>query len=211
MVPEIAPHIGHHQIRSRGTICGSIAHADPAAELPAVAVCLDARLTIQSARGQRTVDAPDLYLGYLATILEPDEILTEVWLPKSPSASGHAWLEFARRHGDYAIAGVGVAITLAGDGQHGTQAIAEARIAVTGVGGVPIRASAAEAILTGARFDENGHLDPSSLREAIAALRAALDPSADVHATAEYRRHLAGVLAERAIRLAYQRAQGRQP
>jgi carbon-monoxide dehydrogenase medium subunit len=223
LLAEAVAYVGHPQIRNRGTVGGSIAHGDPAAELPAVAVCLDARLTIQSARGTRTVDARDLYLGYLATTLEPDEILTEVWLPKAPASSGHAWLEFARRHGDYAIAGVGAVITLAGDGQHAAQAIGAdqtngadraiigARIAVTGVGGVPIRASAAEAILVGARPDASGHLDPPRLREAIAALRAALDPSADVHATAEYRRHLAGVLAERAILLAYQRAQGSQP
>ena len=95
LLAEAIRWVGHPQIRNRGTIGGSIAHGDPAAELPAVAVCLDARLTIRSARGTRTMDARDLYLGYLATTLEPDEILTEVWFPKAPPSTGYAWLEFA--------------------------------------------------------------------------------------------------------------------
>jgi carbon-monoxide dehydrogenase medium subunit len=200
LLAEAIRWVGHPQIRNRGTVGGSLAHGDPAAELPAVAVCLDARLTIRSARGARSLDARDLYLGYLATTLEPDELLTEVWLPKATSSTGYAWLEFARRHGDYAIAGVGAAVTV-GDG-----AVTQARLALTGVGGTPIRATAAESILAGAPLDADGRLDPARVSAAVEALRAEIEPGDDVHATAAYRRHLAGVLADRALQLATRRA-----
>jgi carbon-monoxide dehydrogenase medium subunit len=215
LLAEAIRWVGHPQIRNRGTVGGSIAHGDPAAELPAVAVCLDARVTVQSRRGVRTVDARDLYLGYLATTLEPDEIVTEVWLPKLTESTGYVWLEFARRHGDYAIAGVGVAATVQ------DEAIVSARLALTGVGGTPVRASAAEAILAGARLVGAGSsgrhpvggtsgaplsVEPARLRAAVEALRAATDPDDDVQATAQYRRHLAGVLAERALLAACERA-----
>ena len=200
LLAEAITYVGHPQIRNRGTLGGSIAHGDPAAELPAVAVCLDAQLTIQSARGTRTIPASDLYLGYLTTTLEPDELLTEVWFPKTVSGSGHAWIEFARRHGDYALAGVGVTLTVA------DRVITEARIALTGVGGTPVRASAAEAILTGARPKADGRLLTMQLAAVADAVRDAIEPDADVHATVAYRRHLAGVLTERAIQLAYTRA-----
>ena len=185
--------VGHPQIRNRGTLGGSIAHGDPAAELPAVAVCLDARLTVRGPRGSRTLDARDFYLGYLATTLAPDEILTDVWFPKAAPDTGYAWLELARRHGDYAIVGVGVAVTLSAD------AVTSARIVLTGVDGTPVRASAAEAALVGATVDERHQIQPASLDAAVEALRSAIDPATDVQATAAYRRHLAGVLAERAL------------
>src|SRR5436190_6030614 len=194
LLAEAIGYVGHPQIRNRGTIGGSLAHGDPSAELPAVAVCLDARLTIRSPRGTRTVAAGDLYLGYLTTTLAPDEILTEVWLPKTTANTGHAWLEFARRHGDYAIVGIGVVLTVA------NEAISEARIVVTGVGGVPVRATAAEAVLAG------GPPDAARLGATVDALRAAIDPDPDVHATAAYRRHLAGVLLARAAETAYARS-----
>jgi carbon-monoxide dehydrogenase medium subunit len=205
LLAEAIGWVGHPQIRNRGTIGGSIAHGDPAAELPAVAVCLDARVTLQSARGVRTVPAGDLYLGYLATTLAPDEILTDVWFPNAPPSTGYAWLEFARRHGDYAIAGVGVCVTV----QDGT--VSEARIVATGVGGTPIRAADAEAILAGARLDANGkeaggQIEAARVSEAVAALRAAVEPADDVQATAAYRRHLVGVLVERALPVAIRRA-----
>ena len=200
LLAEAVACVGHPQIRTRGTLGGSIAHADPAAELPAVAICLDARLTIRGPRGARTLEAHDLYLGYLATILQPDELLEAIWFPKAVPNTGTCWLEFARRHGDYAIVGVGVRVTLQAD------RIAEASIVVTGVGGTPVRAGLAETLLAGARVDERHRIDPTSLRTAVEALRGAIDPATDVQATAAYRRHLAGVLAERALLRACQRA-----
>jgi carbon-monoxide dehydrogenase medium subunit len=200
LLAEAIRWVGHPQIRNRGTIGGSIAHGDPAAELPSVAVCLDARLTVRSARGARTVAARDLYLGYLATTLEPDELLTEVWLPKAPANTGYAWLEFARRHGDYSIAGVGVAVTIQ------EETVTEARIVATGVGGTPVRATAAEVILAGARVEGGERIEAARVAEAVVALREAIEPADDVQATAAYRRHLAGVLVERALPVACRRA-----
>src|SRR5207245_502073 len=128
------PWVGHFQIRNRGTIGGSLAHADPAAELPAVAACLDARVTVRGPAGTRTLTADQLYWTYLTTTLAPTEILTEVWFPAAPSRTGHAWLEFARRHGDYALVVVAAVVMLEED------SVAEARLALTGGGARPVRA-----------------------------------------------------------------------
>jgi aerobic carbon-monoxide dehydrogenase medium subunit len=186
--------VGHPAIRSRGTIGGSLAHADPAAELPAVAVCLDAQVTIVGPRGRRrTVAAEDFFLGYLTTLLEPDEILVETWLPPLQSGTGQAWVEFARRHGDFALAGVAVSLRLERD------EVCDARIVLTGVGGKPSRAREAETLLVGGSV-------PERASAAAEAARSAIDPDADIHASKEYRTHLAGVLTERAIRLAHERA-----
>ncbi|MGE3912723.1 MAG: xanthine dehydrogenase family protein subunit M [Chloroflexota bacterium] len=205
LLAEALTYVGHPQIRNRGTIGGSIAHADPAAELPAVAVCLGARLTVQSVRGARTICASDLYRGYLETSLAPDELLTEVWFPKAAPGTGSAWLEFARRHGDYALAGVGVQVEVV------ARVITDARIVLTGVAGVPVRATAAEDILAGARPKANGQLLSMQLAATIEAVRAAIEPEDDVHASAAYRRHLAGVLTDRTIHLAYARALANRP
>jgi carbon-monoxide dehydrogenase medium subunit len=194
LLADALPWVGHFQIRNRGTIGGSLSHADPAAELPAVALCLDARFTARGPAGQRTIAAGDFFLTQLTTALAPTELLTEVWFPAAPARSGSAWLELARRHGDYALVGVGAVVTLAGD------RIREARLALTGVGDRPVRAREAEARLA------SESLTPATLAEAVEALRRALDPGSDIHATAAYRRHVAGVLAGRAIRLAAARA-----
>ena len=196
LLGEAMPWVGHLAIRSRGTLGGSLAHADPAAELPAVAVCLDARFTLVGPRGQRTVAADEFFVDYLTTRLEPDEILTEAWFPRVPAGTGQAWLEFARRHGDFALAGVGVSLSLA------DERVTEARIALTGVGARPLRARQAEQVLAGGRLAER-------MQAAVEAVRASLDPPADIHASSEYRLHLAGVLVERALNLAYQRARER--
>jgi aerobic carbon-monoxide dehydrogenase medium subunit len=190
--------VGHAAIRSRGTVGGSLAHADPAAELPAVAVCLDAQLSVAGPRGRRIVDAEDFFLGYLTTILEPDEILVETYLPPMQPSTGQAWLEFARRHGDFALAGVAVSLTLAGD------EIRAARIVLTGVGGKPVRAREAETVLVGGSMVERASA-------AANAARSAIDPDADIHATKDYRAHLAGVLTERAIHVAHERARASAP
>lgn len=215
LLGEALGYVGHPQIRNRGTVGGSIVHGDPAAELPAVAVCLGARLTIQGPRGSRALPAADLYRGYLATTLAPDELVTEVWFPSAPPRTGSAWLEFARRHGDYAIAGVGVTVTLAdssggGDGEHeDNDVIAAAGIVAAGVGGVPVQGTAAAAALVGARVGVDGRPDSGAVREAVSLLRAATEPSDDVQATAAYRRHLVGVLLERALPVACRRARER--
>jgi len=193
LMDEAIRWVGHAAIRSRGTIGGNLAHADPAAELPAVAVCLDASLTIVGPHGQRSVPAQDFFRGYLTTVLEPAEILTEAWYPAAASGSGHAWLEFARRHGDFALAGVAVSLTVEGD------LVQRARIVLTGVGGSPFRAREAETVLTGGTARERAVA-------AADAVRSAIDPDPDIHASKEYRTHLAGVLTERAIGIAYERA-----
>ncbi len=194
LLADAMPWVGHFQIRNRGTIGGSLAHADPAAELPAVAACLDAQLIARGPRGVRTLTADQLYATYLTTTLEPTEMLVETWWPAVSPRTGHAWLEFARRHGDYALVGVAAAVTLSDD------AVAAARLALTGVGGRPVRAREAERYLAGVPLTDH------VLGAVADAVRRAIDPESDIHATAEYRRHLAGVLAVRALRLAAQRA-----
>jgi CO/xanthine dehydrogenase FAD-binding subunit len=158
-----------------------------------VAVCLNAELTLASTRGRRTVAAADFFQGFLTTALQPDEILVEVWVPALAPRTGQAWLEFARRHGDFALVGVAVSLTVEGN------VVSDARVVLIGVGGMPVRAREAETLLVGGVLDER-------VAAAADAVRGAIDPDADIHASKEYRVHLAGVLAERAIRLAYQRA-----
>jgi carbon-monoxide dehydrogenase medium subunit len=196
LLSDALPWVGHFQIRNRGTLGGSLSHADPAAELPAVALCLDARFTVRGPAGERTLVAQEFFVTQLTTALAPTELLTEAWFPPIPRNSGSAWLELARRHGDYALVGVGAVVTMSGD------EIGEARIALTGVGDRPIRAREAEAQLMGESPT------PSMLAEAVEAVRRAIDPGSDIHATAAYRRHIAGVLTGRAIRLAVARATG---
>jgi carbon-monoxide dehydrogenase medium subunit len=190
---EAIGYVGHAAIRSRGTIGGSLAHADPAAELPAVAVCLDAVLTVVGPRGRRSIAAEDFFVGYLTTLLEPDEILVEAWFPPLRPHTGQAWVEFARRHGDFALAGVAVSLSMADD------VVKDAHIVLTGVGGRPVRARAAETVLVGGSVAERG-------AAAVNAAKTSIDPDADIHASKEYRVQLAGVLTERAIRLASDRA-----
>jgi carbon-monoxide dehydrogenase medium subunit len=194
LLADALPWVGHFQIRNRGTLGGSLSHADPAAELPAVAVCLDARFTARGPGGDRTLAAGDFFRTHLTTALAPTELLTEVWFPTAPRGAGSAWIELARRHGDYALVGVAAVVTLAGD------RIEAARLALTGVGDRPVRAREAEARLAGEP------LTSAVLAEAAEAVRRAIDPGSDIHATAAYRRHVAGVFAERAIRLAAARA-----
>ena len=198
LLVEAIGYIGHAAIRSRGTIGGSLAHADPAAELPAVAVCLDAELIVVGPRGRRSIAAEDFFVGYLTTVLEPDEILVEAYFPPLRPHTGQAWVEFARRHGDFALAGVAVSLSMQDD------IVRDARIVLTGVGGKPERAREAETLLIGGSVTERAHA-------AASAARTTIDPDADIHASKEYRAHLAGVLTERAIRLASERAISKAP
>jgi CO/xanthine dehydrogenase FAD-binding subunit len=187
-------HVAHLAIRNRGTIGGSLSHADPAAELPMMAVLLDAELRIVSASGLRTAAARDFFQGALTVDLAEDEIVTEIALPKLPRDTGWGFEEVARRSGDFALAAVAVTLTLT-DG-----AIAQARIAITGVAPTPRRVSEAEALLVGARLDED------VADNVIAAVREEAQPDTDLHASADYRRHLVGVLARKALLAAWRRA-----
>ena len=189
--------VGHLPIRSRGTIGGSIAHADPSAEYPAVLTALDGEVVAQGPRGRRTLKAEELFETYLTTRLAPDELLVEVRLPATPAGAGHAFEEFARRHGDFAI--VGIAALIVRDGDRCTVA----RLASAGAGPVPVRLRAAEAIL------ERDGLGPAAIEAAAARAAELVEPDADVHASADYRRHLVGVLTARALRRAVE--QSRQP
>ncbi|WP_018156793.1 FAD binding domain-containing protein [Demetria terragena] len=184
-------HIGHPQIRSRGTVCGSIAHADSAAELPAAAVALDATVVAVSRRGERKIAARDFFVGPFMTTLEEDELVTEVTFPSA--ARGWAFEEFATRRGDFATAGVAVAMDGAG------AAIDSCRVVFFGVAGTPARSQAAEAMLTG------GPLNDDNLRAAVAKVATELDPPDDVHAAGAFRIEIAGRLATSAITTAWER------
>ena len=194
LLAEAARHVGHAAIRNRGTLGGSLAHADPAAELPAVLVALDSELILTGPGGARSVPASAFFLGLLSTALGVDEILTEIRLP----AQGPGWgfAEVARRHGDFALAGV-AAVVRTGAG-HPSQC-EEAILVGFGVGDRPVRLTPSERIATGAR------LDAEMAAGAAAAAGLACDPPDDVHASGEYRRHLATVLTERALLQAFGR------
>jgi carbon-monoxide dehydrogenase medium subunit len=197
VLAEAMSHVAHLAIRNRGTIGGSLSHADPAAELPMMALLLDARIRTASPDGGRTVAARGFFAGALATVLEPAEIVVEVELPAPPAGAGWGFQEMARRSGDFALAAVSV--LLAADADH----CAEARIAMTGVGETALRADAAEALLKGRR------LDPDAIEAAAEAARDAAEPTTDLHASADYRRHLVEVLTRRALGDAWRRAGGR--
>jgi carbon-monoxide dehydrogenase medium subunit len=197
LVAEAMPYIAHPQIRNRGTFGGSLAHADPAAELPAVAVALDATLIAQSKGGGDEVRIPasDFFLGVFTTALEPDQLLVEIDIPPLPPRTGTAFEEFARRHGDYALAGAAAVVTLAKDGK-----VAESKLVFFSIGDGPVVALSASSVLNGAATDEE------TIRAAAEAADADIDPQSDIHASAAYRRHLANVLARRTLARAAERA-----
>ncbi len=187
-------HVAHLAIRNRGTIGGSLAHADPAAELPMMALLLDAELHIASATGKRTIAARDFFLDALTVDLAGGDIVIEVVLPRLPPKTGWGFEEVARRSGDFALAAAAATLTVSAG------VIAQARIALTGVGPTALRIAAAEALLV-------GHvLDAGQTARVMDAIRAAIEPSTDLHASSDYRRHLAGVLAGRAVAAAWRRA-----
>jgi carbon-monoxide dehydrogenase medium subunit len=193
LLAEATRWVGHLPIRSRGTIGGSIAHADPSAEYPAVLTALDGTVIARGQKGERELTSAGLFETYLTTTLAPDEILTEVRLPVMPAGAGWAFEEFARRHGDFAI--VGVAAALWRDGGRWS-----ARLATAGTGPVPVRLRGAEEIIA-----RDGIGDAAVA--AVAARAAELvQPDGDLHASADYRRNLTRVLTERAVRKAIGRA-----
>lgn len=186
--------IGHPQIRNRGTVGGSMAQADPAAEYPAAALALGATMRIAREGGERSVEAADFFLSALTTALEPGEVLTEVRLPRLAPGTGWSVLEISRRHGDFAIAGTAVTLSIEGG------RIASARIVLFGVAPSPLRVRAGEQALVGERPG------PAAWELATEKARtAAEEPLSDPHASAEYRRHLAAVLVARALAEAAQR------
>ncbi|HEX8968312.1 MAG TPA: xanthine dehydrogenase family protein subunit M [Chloroflexota bacterium] len=196
LLAEALPLIGHVQIRNRGTVCGSLAHADPASELPGVAMALDAQMVAQSrARGTRRIAADAFFRGYLTTALEPDELLTELRLPAWQAGTGWSFQEVARRHGDFALVGVAASLRLDQAGR-----CQDVRLAAIGASPGPLRGRAAEAILRGQPFS------PDGVAAAAQELGKEVDPASDVQATAAYRRHVTVVLARRALEQAAARA-----
>jgi len=189
--------VGHTAIRNRGTVGGSIAHSDPAAELPAVLIALGGEVVARSTRGVRTIPAESFIQGFLTTALEPDELLTAIRLPPWPASTGWGFNEFSRRNGDFAIVGVAALIGLGTDGR-----VSDARLVFSGVGGTPVRAVEAERAMIGET--------PSTALWAAAGDQAGagLDPPADLHGSSAYRRQLARVLATRSLHEAYERAKG---
>jgi aerobic carbon-monoxide dehydrogenase medium subunit len=200
-VPLLAtalPFIGHEAIRSRGTIGGSLAHADPAAELPAVARALDAEFVVRGEAGERVIPAAEWFEGYLTTARRSDELLVEVRFPAAGPGTGVSFSEVARRHGDFAIVGLAAALALT-DG-----VISAARLAFAGLSDVPVRATAAEDLLIGEM--------PSAELFDEAARRATedIDPPADLHGSAEYRKKVAATLVRRGLQAAVDNARERQ-
>jgi CO/xanthine dehydrogenase FAD-binding subunit len=180
-------------VRNRGTIGGSLAHADPAAELPALALALDAKFAIAGRGTDRVISAEEFFLDFLTTALAPDEILRQIVFPIIRPSSGYALEEIARRHGDFAIAGVVVIVDLDDAGK-----FAEARVALFGLAPTPVRARQAERALVGRELDDRAMLDAAVLLEEV------LEPPGDIRASSAYRKHAAAVLLSRALKRAVQ-------
>jgi CO/xanthine dehydrogenase FAD-binding subunit len=194
LIGEALPHIAHPQIRNRGTIGGNLSHADPASELPAIALALRARFRVQATKQERWIEAPDFFVGALTTDLQPEEMLVEVELPSPKPHTGSCFMEIARRRGDFAIAGVAAMVTLGSENE-----CTQVRLAFCGVGETPVDASSAAGGLIGHVPTEG------AIRDVAASVQKMIEPGGNVHATADYQRHIAGVLTERALQTAYQR------
>jgi carbon-monoxide dehydrogenase medium subunit len=187
LLVEAIRHVAHYQIRNRGTVGGSLAHADPAAEMPGIAITCDAKIVAAGKQGQRVIQAADFFTGPLSTVLQPDELIVEVRLPPWQSGRRWAFVEFARRRGDFALAG----IALFYDTENGKAC--NARVGAIGVADTPVRLPAVEATINGNTITEN------VIRAAGAAAFEIVDPSDDIHAPGDYRRALLQVLTERAL------------
>jgi carbon-monoxide dehydrogenase medium subunit/6-hydroxypseudooxynicotine dehydrogenase subunit alpha len=195
LLHEALGFVAHAQIRNRGTVGGSVAHADPAAELPVALACLDARVRVRSTRGEREVDWRDLFVTHLTTSLEPDELLVSVEVPPVPEGSGWAFTEYARRHGDFALGGAAVLLAVDESGS-----CEEARIALLGAGDVPLRAEAAERSLVGAAVGEE------AVAEAGRLAVDGIEPTGDIHGSGDYRKRLIEAMVRRAVSRAAERA-----
>jgi carbon-monoxide dehydrogenase medium subunit len=181
-------HVAHYQIRNRGTVGGSVAHADPAAEMPGIAVACDAEIAVTGKAGARVIRAQEFFVSALTTALTPDEIITEIRLPAWPAGRRFGFEEFALRRGDFAIAAAAVFYDPDAAGR-----AADAHVGVIGVGDRPTRLAPVEAVLNGAQ------IDAATIARAAAATSAAVTPQADIHASADYRRSLVGTMVERAL------------
>jgi carbon-monoxide dehydrogenase medium subunit len=198
LLAEALGYVAHPPIRNSGTVGGSLAHADPAAELPAVALALDAELVAAGPGGTRTIPAAEFFRGSFTTALEPGEILTEVRVPRREGIGGHAFVEFARTHGNFALVGVAAVIELDED------IVAGASIALSGVASTPVRATAAERTLAGTSADA------ATIKVAVDAAVDELSPAGDLHGSTETRTDIARSYLRRGIELALSRAQDRR-
>jgi carbon-monoxide dehydrogenase medium subunit len=184
-------HVAHYQIRNRGTVGGSIAHADPAAEMPGIAMTCDAEIAVVGKSGAHVIQAADFFQGALTTALTTDEIIVEIRLPAWPAGRRWGFQEFARRRGDFAMAAAAVFYDQDERGK-----ARNAHVGVIGVGDRPLRLTAVEDVLNGESIDE------ATIAKADAATSAAVEPQDDIHASAAYRRSLVGTMVERALRSA---------
>jgi aerobic carbon-monoxide dehydrogenase medium subunit len=184
-------HVAHYQIRNRGTVGGSIAHADPAAEMPGIAMTCEAEIAVMGKAGARTIKAADFFQGALTTALKADEIIVEIRLPPWPAGRRWGFQEFARRRGDFALA----AAALFYDTDVAGKA-ANAHVGVIGVADRPLRLRSVEAVLNGAA------IDAATIAKAEATTTAAVNPDSDIHASGAYRKALAGTMVERALKMA---------
>ena len=197
LLTEAMTFVAHPQIRNRGTVGGSVAHADPAAELPVAFLALNATFHVRSKRGARSVPAAEFFLTHLTTALEPDELLAEIEVRPLPPRTGHAFTEFARRHGDFGLGGAAVLVTLDDD-----DACASASIVLLAADAVPLRAGDAERALVGRR------IDAAAAADAARAAVQDVSPTGDIHGSSEYRRDLIEALVRRAVLTAGERADG---
>lgn len=196
LISETVPNIAHPQIRNRGTFGGSLSHADPASELPVIALALNAKFKASSAKGDRWIEARDFLITMFTVDLAPGEILTEIAFPEFPKNTGWSFMEIARRHGDYAMAGLAALVTLNGDGK-----CEKAKLVYLNVGDKAVNAVKAAESLVGEQITEKTVKEAAEI-----AGKQEIDPFGSVHATPEYQRHLSKVLTQRALLKAYERA-----
>ncbi len=195
LLHEAIPNIAHSQIRNRGTVGGSIAHADPASELPVICLALNARMRARSRAGERWIKAKDFFAGLFATALKPDELLVEIEFPEMPATIGYAFMEIARRHGDYAMAGVAALLSLDADGK-----CAQVRLVYLNVGDGPVDATQAAGSLAGKPPTEDVFKEAGQI-----ASQQEMAPFGNLHASADFQRHLSAIVTERALAKAYER------
>lgn len=200
LLREAILHVAHPQIRNRGTLCGNLVHADPASEMPAVMLALDARLRLASQTGERWIAAQDFFEGIYTTACSEEEMLVEVAVPVADSNTGTCFLEEARRRGDYPMMGVAVSLTMDADGR-----CTDARLAYCSAGETPVLATAASGLLVGTDLAED------AVTAAAKQAQQEVEPMGSVHASAGFQRHLAAVLTQRAVPTARARALGEAP